>query len=281
MTYLRSITSPSLIGKKKRLFRLLGVEGKWVIVPLDDNLISQECTGLYDLQSKIDDISQSHPNGVLCYYGTASLIRNLDLPIILNLTASTVQSHHDRKVVISNVEKAVAMDACAVAVHINICSDYESEMLENLGKISDECYRVGMPLMVLAYPRKNDGMNDYNFEDIKLRNPYKYAELVAHCVRIAFELGADIVKTQYTGSKESFSKVVLASSGKPILIAGGPLCNETDFYDMVENAMIAGASGVSVGRNIFNRKNSSDVINNIKRIVFSNIEGDTDERKQF
>ena len=63
------------------------------------------------------------PNAILCYYGTATLLSDYNIPTIINITASTVQSHHTRKVLISSVQQALAIDAAAVAVHINISSE--------------------------------------------------------------------------------------------------------------------------------------------------------------
>ena len=267
--YTDRLTTPALIGKRKRLYRILGSTGKGVVVPLDDSLISSNNKGLRDLEKKISDIEKAKPNGILCYYGTASLISKLDVPLIINISASTVQSNHTRKILISTVRQAVAIDAAAVAVHINISSRYESEMLANLAAVAEECNIYGMPLLAITYPRKEQVVGDDNYLELKEKSPEEYARLVAHCTRIAFELGADVIKTQYTGDPDTFAEVVSAGNGKPVLIAGGELCEEQRLYEMVEGAMKAGAAGVSIGRNIFNRDNASDIICKIRKIVFS------------
>lgn len=266
--YINSVLTPAVIGKKRRLYRILGETGRCVIVPLDDNLISQESTGLKCLQNKVHDIERAKPSGILCYYGTASLVSSLDLPIIINLSASTVHSHHTNKVLISSVNQAMAIDAAAVAVHINISSEFESLMLEKLGIVSELCNQYGLPLFVIAYPRRETMGVDENYHDLKIGNVSEYTKLVSHCVRVAFEMGADLIKTQYTGDSTSFSEVVAAACGKPVLIAGGTLCSEDNLYDIVRGAINAGGAGVSIGRNIFNRPNSSDIISNINKIVF-------------
>lgn len=263
-----NIITPTTIGKRKRLLRILGRSGKGIIVPLDDNLISQDNVGLYLLRNKIQEIESANPNGILCYQGTATLISSLATPLIINITASTVHSHHTRKVLISSVQQALALDAAAVAVHINISSDYEGEMLSNLGIVSEICNSCGMPLFVISYPRKESENGDENYLKLKDEHSAEYAKLVSHCVRVAFELGADAIKTQYTGTPESFAEVVQAANGRPLFIAGGSYCEEDVLYKNVAGAMSAGASGVSIGRNIFNRSNSADIIENIRKIVF-------------
>jgi len=260
---------PATIGKLRRLNRIFPSSDKCIIVPIDDSLISYAHEGLTSLQDKILDIQSARPNGILCYEGTALLIHDFHVPIIINITASTIHSSHTNKVLISCVENALRCDASAVAVHINISSKYESEMLRNLGVVSSECNKYGMPLMVIAYPRREGDNDDDNYEELKNVDNEAYTHLVSHCVRVAFELGADIIKTQFTGSVDSFREVVKAGVNKPVLIAGGKFTTEESLYKMVQDAMTAGGAGVSIGRNVFNRNNSSEIIDNIKGIVFS------------
>jgi len=260
--------NPAMLGKMRRINKIFTNSNKCVIVPLDDSLISYSHNGLASLKEKISDIQRATPNGILCYQGTASLITDLSIPLILNITASSVNSAHTNKVLVSSVEEALKYDASAVAVHINISSKYESEMLRNIGKISTECQRNGMPLLIITYPRKESASGDDNYEELKKNDASKYTKLVSHCVRIAFELGADIIKTQYTGSAESFREVIAAAVNKPVLIAGGKFIDEQSLYEMVRGAISAGGAGVSIGRNIFNRENSKSIISEIKRIVF-------------
>ena len=267
-----SILAANIVGKRRRLFRILGNTGKCIVVPLDDNLISSNNIGLCDLKKKLQSIESARPNGMLCYLGTANLVKDFDIPIILNISASTVQSKHTRKTLISSVEQAVKMDAAAVAIHINISSEYETEMLNNLGYVTEKCNEWGMPVLVIIYPRKEgDNNTDYNYENLKEHKPEEYTSLVCHCVRIAFELGADIIKTQYTGSVDNFSEVVKAASGKPLLIAGGAMKDEESLLCMVRDAMNAGASGVSIGRNVVNRLDSEKIISKIRDIVFHDL----------
>ena len=77
-----------------------------------------------------------------------------------------------------------------------------------------------------------------------------------------------IIKTQFTGSAESFSKVVGAANGTPVLIAGGKMKDENELYAMVSDSIKAGGAGVSIGRNVFNREDSLEVIERLRKIVF-------------
>lgn len=260
-------------GKRRHLERIFNCNGKCLIVPLDDNLISGSITGITNIRKKIQQIENSHPSAILAYQGTLNLVDDYSIPIILNLTASTINASHTHKVLVSSIEKALRLGADAVAVHINISSKYESDMLKTLGKVSEECDKFGMPLLAIAYPRgeifEENGIEvDQNYQLLKASDQEQYGNLVSHCARVAFELGADIIKTQYTGSVSTFKAVVESAGGKPVVIAGGSKVEIMQLFTIVENAMKSGASGVSIGRNVFNRQDSDKIILCLKKLIF-------------
>ena len=262
----------SMLGKEKRMWNIFKGRGKCIIVPFDDNLISGITTNI-SYTEKVRTVVQSTPDAILTYKGTCGLICDNSISRIVNISASTVNSNHTNKVLVSSVKGALALGADAVAVHINISSRYESEMLSQFGRVSEICDEYGMPLFALAYPRKehideSGTMTDDNYLSLKNSNPDEYTELVCKCVKIAFELGADIIKTQYTGSEDSFRKVVAAANGVPVVIAGGPYMKIDDLFATIYDATRAGASGVSIGRNVFNREDSNRVVLAIKKILF-------------
>ena len=102
-------------------------------------------------------------------------------------------------------------------------------------------------------------------EGLNERDP----ELVKHCVRVAYELGADIVKTAYTGSVDSFAEVVEYAE-IPVVIAGGSKKSEFEILREVAEAMSAGASGVAIGRNVFQSDNPKAVARALRMIVHEN-----------
>jgi len=133
----------------------------------------------------------------------------------------------------TTLKEALRLGADGVSLHINIGGKEEPEMLADLGMISEQCHEWNVPLLAMMYPR---GEN--------IKNPHD-PEIVAHTARIGAECGADIVKTLYTGDIDSFSKVV-DSVPVPLVIAGGPKTEtDMDVLQMTENAMKAGAKGVT------------------------------------
>jgi DhnA family fructose-bisphosphate aldolase class Ia len=251
-------------GKAVRLSRIFNqTTHRTVIVPLDDILLSGPEGGLRNVEGKLQQVVLGEADAVMGFYGlfarSADLLK--DTPCIMNLTASTTRQSHTRKVLIGSVEQAIAMGMDGVAVHVNVSSKYESEMLKTLADVSRDCVRFGMPLMALMYPRtEKENNEDENYYDLLRDEPEKYAELVRHSVRIAVELGADIIKTQYTGSIESFNTVVESASGVPIVMAGGPRISDKEILQKAYDVTKAGCAGVCIGRNVFNNERGKEVI---------------------
>ena len=100
------------------------------------------------------------------------------MPFIYNLTASTILNLHTKKIVISTVETALRVGVDCVAAHINFSSQYENEMIHTFSNISQECDRLGMPLLAIAYPRCEKDGKDYNYDDMKESDVEQYTELV-------------------------------------------------------------------------------------------------------
>jgi predicted phospho-2-dehydro-3-deoxyheptonate aldolase len=243
-------------GKDLRLNRILE-NGKALIVPMDHGITIGPVKGLLDMISTIQKVVEGGATAILLHKG---LFRILKTPpscgTILHLSASTKLSDNPNwKVTVGSVEEALRLGVDAISIHINLGSKYESQMLEYLGQISDACDKWQVPLLCMVYPR-----------GINIKDPYD-PEVVAHAARVGAELGADIVKTNYTGTFESF-KQVIDGCPVPIIIAGGPK-TDTDraFLVNVEDAIRAGAIGVAAGRNVFQHTNPTGMVHAIATIL--------------
>ena len=261
------------IGKLIRLSRMFNQKSnRIVITPLDDALLAGPEGGLRDAKRKINQIVTGGADAIMGFKGLFERhykeMQNVSR--ILNLTASTTRNKHTRKVLVSSVEEAVKLGLDCVGVHVNISSEYETEMLKILGEVSRACEDFGIPLMGIMYPRSERDGTDYNYLDWRENQPDKYAEIVRHAVRVGVELGSDIIKTQFTGSIETFKSVIECSSGIPIVIAGGPLIPVHQMLNNAHQAIEAGGAGVSFGRNVFNRDDSSRYIKALRKIVHEN-----------
>ena len=139
-------------------------------------------------------------------------------------------------------------------------------MLQDLGRISASCREWGMPLVAMMYPRckKIDEQGgEHNVEVVKL------------AARCGAELGADIIKTNYTGDPDSFKEVTKGCPA-PVVIAGGPkMDTDRDILEMVHGAIEAGGAGTSIGRNIFQHESPVKIVRAIAAIVHGG--ADTEE----
>jgi len=131
-------------------------------------------------------------------------------------------------------------------------------MLNDFGKVSYESRNWGIPLLAMMYPRGEKIKDEYDVEVVK------------HAARVGCEMGADIVKVSYTGSPESFAKVVEGCT-VPVVIAGGAkMDSDKDILEMVKGSIDAGGSGVSIGRNVFQHENPSRMVQAMASILFHN-----------
>jgi fructose-bisphosphate aldolase/2-amino-3,7-dideoxy-D-threo-hept-6-ulosonate synthase len=256
-----------MLGKSVRMERIMDRStGRAVIVPMDHGLSMGPVPGLIDLRSTIDMVSQGGATSIVLHKGAIQYSHRAygrDIGLIVHLSASTsLCPEPNRKVLVCTVEEALKMGADAVSIHVNLGCNHEPEMLRDFGEITRKCQEWGMPLLVMIYPRGKDIKDSYNID------------LIKQCARVATEVGADIIKTNYTGDIDSFREVVRGALA-PVVIAGGPKMDSDErLLQMVKDSVEAGGKGVSIGRNVFQHRNVVGITRAISGIVLDNIEVD-------
>jgi len=255
---MRSRRHQALLGRKPLL-----------ILPVDSGLIDGPRGGLADPCELFQPQLVRAVDAVLGYPGLfqsqqASLLNTVQ---ILNLTVSTIQAHHSRKVVANSVEQALRLGVEAVAVHVNISDPHEGEMLQNLARTVQACARYQLPVMAIAYPRRTYQQREENYGSLLARNPERYCELVCHTARIVAELGVDLIKTRYTGSAESFGQVVASSLGVPVVAAGGGPVDESLALANAKAVIESGGAGVAYGRQIYGADNPGAFVQQLRTVL--------------
>jgi fructose-bisphosphate aldolase/2-amino-3,7-dideoxy-D-threo-hept-6-ulosonate synthase len=256
-----------MLGKSVRMERIIDRNsGNAVIVPLDHGISLGPIEGIIDIKSTIDAISIGGATAVVEHKGIVPYGHRTfgkDIGLILHLSASTsLAPDPDAKVIVTTVEEAIKMGADAVSIHVNMGSETDVQMLADMGTISRKCNEWGMPLLVMIYPR---GPN--------IKNPFD-VDLVKHCARVASELGADLVKTNYTGDPDTFKEVVKGALA-PVVIAGGPkMDSDEKLLQMVKDSIESGGRGVSIGRNIFQHRNITGITKAVSSVVIHGAEVD-------
>ncbi len=258
-----------MIGKSIRLERIINrTTGRTVIVPMDHGFTLGPIEGLINMRETIDKIVTGGANAVLMHKGVVVAGHRgsggggsgKDVGLIIHLSGSTVLGPDpNAKVQVCAVEEAIKLGADGVSIHINLGAETESEMLRTLGKVSKSCQEWGMPLLAMMYTRGRKIENQFDVKYIK------------HAARVGAELGADIVKVNYTGSVESFEEVVTGCPA-PVVIAGGEkMETDKDLLEMVASALKSGAAGLSIGRNVFQHKDPMKIVSIISEIVHKNL----------
>ncbi len=243
-------------GKKRRLKRILQKDNRTVIVPMDHGVSMGPIKGITNMQNVVDQLLQGGVDAIVLNKGIAKRVNLDNAGLIVHLSAiSNLTSNANNKVQVCTVQEAIRIGAEAVSVHINVGAPDEDKMLEKLGKVADECDSYGMPLLAMMYPRGP-----------KIKSEHA-VDVVAHAARLGAELGADIIKTNYTGSIETF-KTVVESCPVPVIIAGGPKCKtEQEIIQTAYESIKAGGSGLSIGRNVFQHEYPTLIVKALSAIV--------------
>jgi len=251
------------LGKNIRMERILDRKSRRsIIIPMDHGMTIGTIKGLENMAEMVDKVSMGGANAVLMHSGMVSAGHReygKDIGLIIHLSgATTLAPDPNKKVIVCSVERALKTGADACSIHINIGADNEPEMLQDAQKVVESCREWGIPLLAMMYPRGRK---------IKDEND---AEVVNIAVRVGAELGADMVKTNYTGDIDSF-KYIIKSVHTPVIIAGGPKMDTTEeLLQMVYDSIQAGGAGVAFGRNVFQAEDPTTLVNAISKIVHEN-----------
>ncbi|MFB6108817.1 MAG: 2-amino-3,7-dideoxy-D-threo-hept-6-ulosonate synthase [Haloplanus sp.] len=242
-------------GINARLGRISTAE-KYLVVPMDHGVTMGPVKGLVDIESTIDAVTRGGADAVLTQKGIAPRVHGNKngAGFIVHLNGSTnIGPDEDDKRRTGSVEAAVRAGADAVSFHINVGSEYEPDQMTQLAEVTDRAAELGMPTLAMAYARGPDIAED---------DP----EALGHAVRLAEELGADVVKTGYSGDGDSFAPVCSATR-LPVVIAGGSRGTDRQTVEMVRGAMDGGAAGVSMGRSIFQHDDPEAITRAISAVI--------------
>lgn len=157
-----------------------------------------------------------------------------------------------------SVKKAYQLGAVAVGYTIYLGSKHEATMFAEFGKIQEEAHQYGMGVIAWMYPRGEFIQND------------KDTDILAYAARAGLELGADFVKLAYNQDPEGFKWVVRSAGKAKILMVGGVKDEAEMFLKHAAEAMEAGASGLVVGRNVWQHPEPLKVTEALRKIVFEN-----------
>ncbi len=256
-------------GARLNAERLFDAEsGRSFIAAIDHGLQFGVVRGGADAARAMATVVQDcQPDGVLvapglldrywelfAHRGAAVPICRLDLVHIADQTRPLGEQHR----IVCSAREAAALGAGAVVTYL-ILGPRQGEMFADnvtaIARVRQEAHALGMPLIVEAV---DWGARTSDEPD---------AELLTFGCRLAAELGADLIKTSYTGDPETMQPIV-SGCPVPVLVLGGPQAeSEEALLEATRDALDAGARGVVYGRNVWQADDPAGIARRIRELV--------------
>ncbi len=251
------------LGKKVRLSRIFSHPSGRILTVAIDHLINYPDgipEGLRTLGATLDAIVEARPNAVTLNKGAATRL----MPKHAGKVPFIVQSmslRPDSPTFASNatVEEVAAMGADAIAVAMFVKGPTEIEYLRHLSAVVRDSERAGLPVIPHIYPLSSG--------DEKVSVTHQ-PEDIFYAVRMALELGVDVIKVPYTGDIASFRDII-SLTPVPVVTAGGPKCGTLDeAAAMIRDIAKTGAAGSTVGRNVWGFPDIPRAIRTLQEAMF-------------
>ncbi len=239
-------------GMQSRLARIFNPQdNKTVMLAFDHGYFQGPTTGLERIDINIAPLFE-HTDVLMCTRGIlrAQVPVTTNKPVVLRASgANSILTELSNEAVAVAMDDAVRLNVAAVAAQVYIGTEHEHQSIKNIIKMVDAGMRVGMPVMAVTGVGKD------------MARDQRYFSLAS---RIAAEMGANIIKTYFV--EEGFERIT-AGCPVPIVIAGGKKLPENEALDMCFRAIDQGASGVDMGRNIFQSEDPIAMMKAVRAIV--------------
>jgi len=220
----------------------------------------------YDPEYIIDIALRNKYTGLIFHKGLAEKYRENysgKVPLIVKVNGKDNIARAQAEVepfspVVCSVDYAVKLGADAVGYTLYVGSPLESKAMEDFRQVQERARDYGIPVVGWMYPRGKYVENDTD------------PTIVAYGARVGLELGCDLLKVKYTGSRETFRKVVDMAGRAKVLCAGGLKSDLSVFLKQTRDILDVGAAGVAVGRNVWQSDNPDRVSKALEKIIFEN-----------
>jgi class I fructose-bisphosphate aldolase len=251
------------VGVARHVGRLLDAEtGFSIVVAMDQGIggVPRDFTAPVE---KVRDIIAAEPDGVLLTAGlarrTSALRARRDAPgliVAMDIVLHEGPAGSGPSVVHrpgSSVEEAMRLGADAVKTMLIMGSDSRVDQDQNmsfLARTGETCRQWEIPMMIEPYLWGVDMPTD-----IRDR-----AKVAADGARLAVELGADLLKIEYSGDPEIFREFVEACP-VPVFMLGGP--KRPTQREVIADVIFAaevGVVGITMGRNIWQQPDPARMI---------------------
>lgn len=158
---------PSGVITRLNRFLRRGRCGPVVVAAVDDLLLSGPNGRLKDLPNYLRDVGASGVDGVLCHPRTSEVLAGIEtcdtVTRIVSVSASTPGDGLLRKTQLFSVDHALRVGADAISFQINCGASSELDSLRDCARVSELCHSLGVPIVIVSYPRSDRNGDDVNF----------------------------------------------------------------------------------------------------------------------
>ncbi len=239
-------------GMKNRLARIFNPEtGRTVMLAFDHGYFQGPTSGLERIDLSILPLIP-HADSIMLTRGILRTVIPPSTPksVVLRVSGGpSILKELSNEGLAVDIEEAIRLNACALAVQVFIGGEHERETVLNMTRLVDLGSRYGIPTLAVTAVGKD------------MQRDARYFRLAT---RICAELGAHFIKTYYV---EDGFETVTAACPVPIVIAGGKKIPEIDALKMAYRAIQEGAAGVDMGRNIFQSDYPEAMIQAVRAVV--------------
>lgn len=268
------------LSKKVRLNRLMK-NGRCLDVAIDHGVCNEPSfmVGLEDVQSVVNTLVDARPDAIQMNYGQSDVLQNLpgeNRPaLVMRVDMGNPynkERHRSMWAVMQNendpILPALRMDAACVVVNLFMLPDEPDlfrQCVKNISKLGNDCEKYGMPLMIEPLVMQPNSVRGGYLVDGD-------TEKVTTLVRLAREMGADIIKADPTDDPDDFHHVVQAARC-PVLVRGGGKADLRAVFDNSAALMAQGAHGMVYGRNIYQHDNPKAVVAALMAMIHDGADG--------
>jgi class I fructose-bisphosphate aldolase len=269
------------ISPKARMNRLF-TNGRCLDVAIDHGVCNEPSfmVGLEDMGAVVDQLVAAGPDAIQMNYGQADLLQSRpekDKPaLVMRIDMGNPYNAQRHRVMWAELQNkdepiigALEMDAACVVVNLFMLPgepELFRQCVSNIASVRAACSKFGMPLMVeplVMLP--NDVRGGYQVDGD--------ADKIVPLVRLAAEMGADIIKADPTTNPDDFARVIDAAR-VPVLVRGGGKEDLRTVFNKSAALLAQGAMGLVYGRNIYQHDNPTRVVAALMAMIHKGVSGD-------
>ncbi|MEK4201627.1 class I fructose-bisphosphate aldolase [Cytobacillus sp. FSL K6-0265] len=229
--------------KARRLRRIFSEDGKALVLALDGFYFSNKTNGIEQSIKLLPEMIEQGLDAILVTYGMAKMYVEEFSGVGMLLRADMSSKIYDPSVPFTqttfSVEDALRIGADGVISMTFPGAKNEGVAHEIALKLAKDADHWQMPFMCETLPYGYAVTNEAS----------NRPEVIATAARLGTELGADIIKTRFTGTLDD--QLIVQAAKRPVLALGGPKTNDfKEYLEFVHHCMNVGAKGVAVGRNV-------------------------------